>query len=293
VLFLDADDVIVPRALELLLRGFVESGGKYAYSDWLTLEDEVRIDGAMEVRTVEEYSQHDMLKGLRHAVTALVPTDWVRQVGGFDANLKCFEDWDVFCKLAIVGACGQRVPHPLLIYRRDTGLRTRQALRPRAGDEQGVPAYTPLGEQTAAALYDRYAGYLSREETIMACGSCGGQSATVSDAQQALDQMMGFATGGTLTMAPVPEGGTVRMEFVGGSWGEQTYIGKGSGRVYRAGRDPVSRFHDVDARDVDYLIGMELFRVVPPELLAQAALAEDVPMAVLQQAAPTPRGRKR
>ena len=127
----------------------------------------------------------------------------------------------------------------------------------------------------------------------MACGSCGGQSATVSDAQQALDQMMGFATGGTLTMAPVPEGGTVRMEFVGGSWGEQTYIGKGSGRVYRAGRDPVSRFHDVDARDVDYLIGMELFRVVPPELLAQAALAEDVPMAVLQQAAPMPRGRKR
>jgi len=55
----------------------------------------------------------------------------------------------------------------------------------------------------------------------------------------------------------------------------------------------VSRFHDVDVRDVEHLQALELFRVVPPELLAQAAQAEDMPMAVMQQAAPMPRGRKR
>ena len=293
VLFLDADDVIVPRALELLLRGFVDSGGKYAYSDWLTLADETRIDGPMEVRTVEEYGQHAMLRGLRHAVTALVPTAWVRDVGGFDSELKCFEDWDLYCKLAIVGACGVRVPHPLLIYRRETGMRTRAALAARAAGDEGVPAYTPLGEAVASALYDRYRAYLTKEETIMACGSCGGS--TVVDAQSALDAMMGFATGGALTMTPIMvENGVVRMEFIGGSWGEQTYVGKVSGRVYRAGRDPVSRFHDVDARDVEYLVNMELFRVVPPELLMQAAQADDVPMAVIQQAtAALTRGRKR
>ena len=292
-LFLDADDVIVPRALELLLRGFVESDGKYAYSDWLTLEDETRIDGPMEVRTVEEYDQKKMLHGLRHAVTALIPTEWVRSIGGFDEKLKCFEDWDVFCKLAIIGACGVRVDHPLLIYRRNTGKRTRAALRARAVGEEGTPAYTPLGEATAAALFDRYAAYRSGEETIMACGTCGGQS-TVVDAQSALDSMLGLATGGTLSMASAGATGSVRMEFIGGSWGEQTYIGKGSGRVYRAGRDPVSRFHDVDPRDVDYLMSMELFRVVPAELLMQAAQADDVPMAVLQQATSAmPRGRKR
>lgn len=294
VLFLDADDVIVPRALELLLRGFVESGGAYAYSDWLTLEDETRIDGAMEVRTVEDYDQHAMLRGLRHAVTALVPTEWVRSVGGFDEQLKCFEDWDLFCKLAIVGHCGVRVAQPLLIYRRETGMRTRAALRARQAGEEGTPAYTPLGEQTAAALYDRYAAYLSGEETIMACGTCGGQSAVVADAQQALNSMLGFASGGVLSIAPVaiPESGTVRMEFIGQQWGEQTYIGKASGRVYRAGRDTVSRFHDVDPRDVEHLLALELFRVVPPELLAQAAQAEDVAQVahVAQSAA---RGRKR
>ena len=125
----------------------------------------------------------------------------------------------------------------------------------------------------------------------MACGGCGGS--TVVDAQSALDAMMGFSTGGALSFTPVPENGVVRMEFIGGSWGEQTYVGKVSGRVYRAGRDPVSRFHDVDARDVEYLVNMELFRIVPPELLMQAAQADDVPLVVIQQAAPAPRGRKR
>jgi len=294
VLFLDADDVIVPRALEVLLHGFIGSGGKYAYSDWLTLEDETRIDGAMEIRTVEEYDPRAMLRGLRHAVTALIPTEWVRNVGGFDAELKCFEDWDLFCKLAIVGACGTRVSSPLLIYRRDTGKRTRAALRAREAGEEHTPAYTPLGETTASALYERYAAYVAGEEPIMACGTCGGQGSTVVDAQSALDAMMGFATGGALNMTPIMvQNGTVRMEFIGGSWGEQTFVGKVSGRVYRAGRDPVSRFHDVDARDVEHLIGMELFRIVPPELLAQAAQVEDTPMVSAQQVVTAPRGKRR
>jgi glycosyltransferase involved in cell wall biosynthesis len=293
VLFLDADDVIVPRTLEALLRGFVESGGTYTYSDWLTLDDETRIDGAMGVHEVEEYDQRKMLRGLMHAVTALIPTDVVRSVGGFDEKLKCFEDWDLFCKLAIIGACGTRVPQPMLIYRRETGKRTRAALRARQpGDDENTHAYTPLGEETAAALFDRYAAYRSGEEIVMPCGTCGGQS-TVIAAQQALDSMLGMATGGMLNVASVPTSGTVRMEFIGNSWGAQTYIGKASGRVYKAGRDTDSRYHDVDPRDVEHLAGMELFRVVPPELLAQAASAEDMPMATVQQATAAPRGRKR
>jgi len=128
----------------------------------------------------------------------------------------------------------------------------------------------------------------------MACGTCGNQGSTVVDAQSALDAMMGFATGGALNMTPIMvENGTVRMEFIGGSWGEQTFVGKVSGRVYRAGRDPVSRFHDVDARDVEHLIGMELFRIVPPELLAQAAQVEDTPMVSAQQVVTAPRGKRR
>lgn len=293
VLFLDADDVIVPRALEAMTRSYVQSGGKYVYSDWLTLTDESRIDGDMEVREVEEYDQTKMLHGLRHAVTALIPTEWVRAVGGFDENLPGFEDWDLYCKLAIAGNCGIRHPHPLLVYRRAHGTRTRALLKARASGEENTPAYTPLGEQTAAALYDRYAAYTSGEERVMAC--CGGNQSTVVDAQSALDQLLGAQTGGMLTSAPVPQGvESVRLEFIGGSWGEQTYVGHVSGRVYRAGRDPNVRFHDADPRDVERLVNMELFRVVPPELLFQAAQTDDSPIRELAAAAQAaPRGKKR
>lgn len=290
ILFLDADDVIVPRALEALTRAYVASGGKYVYSDWLTLADEARIDGDMDVRAVEDYDQRKMLHGLRHAVTALVPTEWVRAVGGFDKALPGFEDWDLYCKLAIAGYCGVRCPHPLLIYRRTHGTRTRLLLKARGGEE--APAYTDLGEATASALYDRYHAYLSGEEHIMAC--CGGNQSTVVDAQSALDQLLGAATGGLLSAAVPDAPGDVRMEFIGGSWGEQTYIGRVSGRVYRAGRDPNARFHDVDPRDVDYLAQGELFRIVPRELLMQAAQTDDMPALVASLSdAGAPRGRKR
>ena len=289
VLFLDADDVIVPRALEAMTKAYVDSGGKYVYSDWLTLADEGRIDGAMEVREVEDYDPRKMLRGLRHAVTALIPIEWVRSVGGFDEQLKGFEDWDLYCKFAIQGYCGVRCPHPLLIYRRSHGTRTKMLLKPKAHDED-APAYTPLGEQTAAALYDRYSSYLSGEEQIMGC--CGDNQSTVVDAQSALDQLLGVATGGLLSAAPT-QVSDVRMEFIGSSWGEQTYVGRVSGRVYRAGRDPHARFHDVDPRDVEHLAAMELFRVVPRELLFQAAQADDSPIMALAAEAQAPRGRKR
>jgi len=124
-------------------------------------------------------------------------------------------------------------------------------------------------------------------------GCCGDNQSTVVDAQSALDQLLGVATGGLLSAAP-ESGGDVRMEFIGGSWGEQTYVGRASGRVYRAGRDPNARFHDVDPRDVEHLVSMELFRVVPRELLFQAAQADDTPiMALAEQAQKAPRGRKR
>jgi glycosyltransferase involved in cell wall biosynthesis len=279
VLFLDADDVLVPRALELLLKGYADSGGRYAYSDWLTLEDERRIDGPMERHEVEDYDARAMLTGLRHAVTALIPTDWARAVGGFDESLPVFEDWAFYCKLAASGYCGVRVAQPLLIYRRQSGLRTRMALRPRENGED-VPAYTPLGEAAAAAIIDRFTPWTSGQEAIMGC--CGGSAPVVQAAHEALNDMLDFATGGTLSAASPVENGAIRMEFVGDQLGAQSYYGKGSKLLYRAGREMGSRFHDVDPRDVEYFLSLGLFRIVAPEPLMAAAVAEPE-MAVLTE----------
>lgn len=258
VVFLDADDILHPRFLEETLKAY---DGRYVYTDWATLNDPVRIDGEIEPRTVEDYDQRAMLEGLRHAVTTLLPTEWARLVGGFDEGLPVFEDWDFYNKLAVSGYCGKRLARPLLIYRHQYGGRTRAALKPRQAG-QDAPAYTELGEQAADAISDRYTAWHTGEEPIMGCCS-GNNHAVVSTA---LNDMVSIATGGvaqrTNGAIPPQPSATIRMEFIGNQQGAQTFYGKGSGLPYIAGRDPRSRFHDVDPRDVEHFTNGGMFRVV-------------------------------
>lgn len=285
IVFLDADDLLHPRFLEETLRAY---DGQYIYTDWATLGDPSRIDGEIELRTVEEYNQRSMLQGLRHAVTALVPTQWARDVGGFDESLPVFEDWDFYNKLAVSGYCGKRLAKPLLIYRHQHGQRTRAALKPGQGD---VPAYTELGEQAAAAISDRYTAWRIGEETIMGCCNGGNQQA----ASAALNDMVGFATGGAVQMSALPvQGATVRMEFIGNQMGAQTFYGKESGRAYRAGRELLARFHDVDPRDVEHFVNGGMFRVVDAVVNTveeQTAMPADPRMMVATDR-PRPKGRR-
>jgi len=271
VLFLDADDVLSPDTLELLLRAHIDSGGRYAYLDCKELQDETRLDGVYRVHEAADYDARRMLRQLYHAVTALIPTDWARDVGGFDEHLTAFEDWDFYAKLAKEGYHGVRVPHPLLTVRRRSGIVTRRAIEPRRADEadDAETVYTPLGQEVAAAIWDRYAAYLSGEEPM---GSCCG-SGPLNVASAALEDMLGFATGGA---APVPaaDAPPVRMEFIGEQLGEQSFVGPKSGRVYRAGRLETARYHDVDSRDVEHLLSLSLFRIVPAPRPIEVAGAE-------------------
>lgn len=282
VVFLDADDILHPRFLEETLRAY---DGRYIYTDWATLQEPNKIDGEVEVHTVDEYDQGAMLRGLQHAVTALLPTEWVRQVGGFDERLSVFEDWELYSKLAISGYCGKRLAQPLLIYRHQYSGRTRAALKLHQNG-QDTPAYTALGEEVAAAIADRYAAWRIGEETIMGC--CGGGNHAVVSA--ALNDMVSMATG---EAAPLPvavrPSATIRMEFVGNQAGAQTFIGRGSGLAYRAGREPGARFHDVDSRDVEHFLNTELFRIVEPV----TNTIDDAPFVATdpRMALPTPKGR--
>lgn len=289
VVFLDADDVIHPRFLEETLKAY---DGRYVYTDWATLADANRIDGEVETHTVEEYDARKMLAGLRHAVTALVPTEALRAVGGFDEKLPCFEDWDVYCKLAIAGHCGKRLDKPLIIYRHQHGRRTRMALKPRE-KAQDAPKYTELGEQVAGAVRDRYAAYSNGEETIMGC--CGSDPTVEVAAAAALNDMLNFATNGVVEHATlIPEGTTVRMEFIGEQMGAMTFYGRGTGQQYRAGREPTSRYHDVAIPDVEHFVGLGLFRVVEAAPLMQSAIMEEgTPIPVEPRLErPRPKGRK-
>lgn len=145
LVFLDADDILKPRFLELTLKAF-RTNGRYAYTDWM--EDDRR--GHVTVHPTPEYGlesfwEHPSL----HPVTALIPREWFNAVGGFDESLDAFEDVDLYMKMFVKGYCGIRVPEPLLVYNLDTGFRRT------AGEKQKKQFLTLLKKRYGAIMENR------------------------------------------------------------------------------------------------------------------------------------------
>lgn len=110
MLFLDADDWLENNAVERLLWQARQHPGRYVYSDWW--------NGHGLWATAPD-TDHAWCGGTWHAISALLPTAWVRQVGGFDESLPAGEDTEFFMKLITSRRCGVRLPEPLLHYSAD------------------------------------------------------------------------------------------------------------------------------------------------------------------------------
>lgn len=141
VSFLDADDTVTPGYAEKCLRAY--DGRSYVYTDWQASQPVPAPcnpwDGT----------------GAAHIVTTLLPTAFVRHVGGFDETLCGMEDSDFYWKLTRTGLCGKRLPETLFIYGKH-GQRA-EAFRQRH-DRDAI----------AKTILDRYKGM------PMSCGGCGG-----------------------------------------------------------------------------------------------------------------------
>ena len=149
IAFLDADDILEPAFLERTLRAHSRSG-RYAYSDWVSLTKA----GQFERHETPEYTPAAVFHQTSlHSINVVIPKGWLLDVGGFDEALPCWEDVDLFMKLAAAGYCGQRVAEPLVIYRYGTGQ-----LR-----EHGET----IKDVLKARLYERYHEYM---EGTVACG---------------------------------------------------------------------------------------------------------------------------
>ena len=121
LVFLDADDMLKSKFLELTMKAYKQNG-RYAYTDWLTHDKMTN----WQVHPTPDYSFEAVFtKPSLHPVTALIPRKWFNDVGGFDESLPSFEDVDLFMKLLTHGYCGVRVPEPLLIYNLDSGTRRK------------------------------------------------------------------------------------------------------------------------------------------------------------------------
>lgn len=154
VTFLDADDWLEPDFAAKTLNAFRSRSNIYIYTDWF--KDEAEVVSAPEC---------PWTGGTYHLVTAVIPTEWARAVGGFDETLRGMEDTDFYLKLTTRGFTSCRLPVPLVHYRRNGGrahsihesgaVNELQAeLRRRYGGKQvsccGTPAIVndaPVGEK--------------------------------------------------------------------------------------------------------------------------------------------------
>src|SRR5690606_22361701 len=211
--------------------------GRYAYSDWLGMA----ADGTVTAHVAPPYDAAAWLTQGQHAVTALVPAAWARDVGGFDERLAGWEDWDFYIKLAIRGYCGVRADKPLLGYRYHTGTERESSLAKRQ----------PL----LAELRRRYEG-----ATPMACGSCGQQAAMMARLRADLTApTLGGAIGMDL------QDGQVLMRYTGAAQGLQRV----NSRHRRNGGKPIRyeyggdrRLVAVWAEDVGFMESLGIFEQV-------------------------------
>lgn len=257
VLFLDADDWLQPDALQRMLQAHIDSDGRYIYSGWIAINGDKSV-----IDEPPEYSQVEWLYSGQHAVSALIPLEWCKAVGGFDENIVGWEDWDFFVKLAAKGYCGAAVMAPLLAYRQHTGTRRETSLKHK--------------ESLLAEFRKRYAEFSGGKEMP---GCCGGKAAgqTIMAAKRALMSPGGAPEEDNAVVVeqqtvPAPDG-YVRMEYIGTRQGSVTYHGKNN-RTYRAGNNPLGKFHNVHKDDVDKLLSIGEFRIVSRPVVAQTSAVQ-------------------
>jgi glycosyltransferase involved in cell wall biosynthesis len=267
LLFLDADDwLLTPDALDRLLAAHADTGA-YIYSDWVSFYGDQVTEGQ-----APEYSQRAWLEQGQHAVTALVPVEWHRDIGGFDEGIRGWEDWDYFIKLALAGHCGHRVAQALLGYRQHTGSQREQSLARR--------------DELVPLLRQRYEG-----RQPVGCG-CSSNAAAL---RRIREELMG----NDLPPSVHLQDGQVLLEYTGEAQGSQSVQSRHrrneAGRPHRYTFGGADRYIAAWAEDVEFLVGLGIFRPAgaaaapepPPQLPPAAPLPAPAPTPSPAPAAPT------
>lgn len=247
--FLDADDYIDPETLTKMIDKFDKSDGRYVYSDFFSMSG-----GIVEKVETKEYNQSEW--GWQHNIGALIPTEYAREIGGFDDFIN--EDWAFWVKCAIHGICGARLSEPLYYYRMDTGKRRDSG-------------FTPDNlKKTLAQLNSAYGAYYTGVKKMSTCCPGGGQA--IIAAKQRLGLLPSEQKGDTMEL--------IRLEFTGSQIGAMTYTV--NGKSYKGGNNPIHKFVDARPGDVDRLIDLGVFRLVRPPEPEIKPVEDETPKSLLE-----------
>jgi len=121
--FLDADDYLLRDFLKSTLLILKECTGDAAivYTDWISHPEG-------KAHRANNWNLTKLLEQALFAVTFVHPKSAWKNIGGFDETVDLWEDWDYTIRLGLDGYRGIRVPHPLFVYRYDTGKRRELSL---------------------------------------------------------------------------------------------------------------------------------------------------------------------
>jgi glycosyltransferase involved in cell wall biosynthesis len=238
VVFLDADDWLQPKALELMFETIKLTGG-FVYSDWFHAETGER-------KNSPPFDPDRVLRGLGYPVTCMYDREELAEKGiRFDTsfNHKGWEDWDFQIQVvAEHGICGNKIAAPLLHYRYKTGTLRESAYSSQKEMEQEI--------------LNKWGDYIDgKKENMARCGGCGG-----------LRPPEMLRTDGTMparTQANGDEGEVVEVEYLAQNPGKVTFIGRGSGTRYKFDIDEQHKVRKVFKNDVDGLLAQGIFRVKP------------------------------
>ncbi len=286
VIFLDADDYLLPTAIETFTRGHALHDKAYSYGHHYA----VNRAGEWAMYRPPEYNREPRASAMSHStaganpqptiqgcnlhpIAAFVPRLALLEVGGFDENAPGFEDWTPWIRLAQAGYCGERIYGPVFVYRHDLGhLHFPDA----KGGQRLMDAVT--------APYRNNKGDMD----MAGCG-CGGGAKAAKDMAQKLV--------GTFGTEALTDNGMVMLEYTGVGSGKQSFRHPVSKREYLVSARAAYKYVPVPPEDVDYLIGLGLFRrqvppapfIPPPEI----AEVEPVPIEPLDTAPIRSPGRPR
>jgi len=233
---LDADDYLTKRAMHAFIHGHTLHDKAYSYSGHYMLN---HTTGEVLQSRPMDYEQHFYKTFNIHPVTAFVPTEIAREIGGFHEETPGWEDWTFFLRLAIHGYCGHYVRGPVFVYNQLTGVNHFEDVK--------------LGDSLMEQVRN-----LFRDETgdipMSKCG-CGGPALA---AKKSLTQYRNELE--TLTN----DNGTVAMEYIGNNFGAIAFRSPITQITYRGGRSPAVRFISADPQDVDWLLSLEVWQTILP-----------------------------
>ncbi|HYV35949.1 MAG TPA: glycosyltransferase [Gemmataceae bacterium] len=124
LLFLDADDLLGPQALEVLSTAVDTVPGSVALMGCGWFESDPSKSYVNQLPRYNCFFPHIIAENLGPIHCWLTPTKLIQQIGGFNEQRRWFEDWDLWCQVGLTGTPLVVVPFVGAFYRRHPGAQS-------------------------------------------------------------------------------------------------------------------------------------------------------------------------